>query len=95
MNRRNFLRNIAGLGIFSILPGAGRVWKAESPTMWQYTSWHSIEGQPPYFIKTFKGIRFRDFFSEIPKELMPYQDLKIRTILSVDDPPMFHVELPT
>lgn len=28
MNRRNFIRNLAGIGLFSILPGAGRVWKA-------------------------------------------------------------------
>ena len=31
MNRRNFLRNLAGIGLFSILPGAGRVWKAQRP----------------------------------------------------------------
>ena len=29
MNRRKFLTNIGKLGVFTILPGAGRVWKAE------------------------------------------------------------------
>ena len=32
MNRRNFL-GLAGLGLFSILPGAGRVWKAEKQVL--------------------------------------------------------------
>ena len=29
MNRRNFLRNLAGIGLFTILPGAGRIWKVQ------------------------------------------------------------------
>jgi hypothetical protein len=31
MNRRGFIRNLAGIGVFSILPGAGRIWKARRP----------------------------------------------------------------
>ena len=93
MNRRNFLRNIAGIGIFSILPGAGRVWKAEKIPVIPMTSWHSIEGCPPeVFNETFKGIRFRDFFAEIPEELIPYQD---KIVLGGGGDPTFHVELPT
>jgi len=29
MNRRSFVRKLAGIGLFTILPGAGRIWKAE------------------------------------------------------------------
>lgn len=29
MNRRSFVTKLAGIGLFSILPGAGRLWKAE------------------------------------------------------------------
>ncbi len=29
MNRRKFLTSLGALGLFNILPGAGRVWKAE------------------------------------------------------------------
>lgn len=29
MNRRKFLTGLGTLGLFTILPGAGRVWKAE------------------------------------------------------------------
>lgn len=29
MNRRHFLANFGKLGLFTILPGAGRVWKAQ------------------------------------------------------------------
>ena len=29
MNRRKFLTNLGKLGVFTILPGAGRVWKAQ------------------------------------------------------------------
>lgn len=28
MNRRGFLTKLGGIGLFSILPGAGRIWKA-------------------------------------------------------------------
>jgi len=36
MNRRSFVRKLAGIGLFTILPGAGRIWKAErqSPYQW-------------------------------------------------------------
>lgn len=29
-NRRAFFKQLAGIGLFSILPGAGRIWKAET-----------------------------------------------------------------
>lgn len=44
MNRRQFIRNLAGIGVFSILPGAGRVWKATRPTgiaYWLQSERHS------------------------------------------------------
>ena len=28
-SRRSFIAQLAGVGLFSILPGAGRIWKAE------------------------------------------------------------------
>lgn len=28
-NRRAFFKQLAGIGLFSILPGAGRIWKAQ------------------------------------------------------------------
>lgn len=31
MNRRNFITDLGKIGLFSILPGAGRIWKAEVP----------------------------------------------------------------
>lgn len=31
MTRRSFLTNLGALGLFTILPGAGRVWRAERP----------------------------------------------------------------
>ncbi len=39
--RRDFLQQLAGIGLFGILPGAGRVWRAER-TMWVY----SVVDQP-------------------------------------------------
>lgn len=41
MNRRAFLTSLGKLGVFTILPGAGRVWRAErkvvAPTdLWSY-----------------------------------------------------------
>ncbi len=36
MNRRSFIRNLAGIGVFSILPGAGRIWKAQRPVIGIY-----------------------------------------------------------
>jgi hypothetical protein len=47
-NRRSFLGQLAGLGLFAILPGAGRVWKAErsvvfvAPTGWGYNLYWTI-----------------------------------------------------
>ena len=29
VTKRGFMKQMAGIGLFSILPGAGRVWKAE------------------------------------------------------------------
>jgi hypothetical protein len=38
MRRRGFIKSLAGLGAFMILPGAGRVWKATRPELiWQTT----------------------------------------------------------
>ena len=36
MNRRNFLQSIGALGIFNILPGAGRVWRVQKPELYQH-----------------------------------------------------------
>ena len=31
MNRRSFITNLSSIGLFTILPGAGRVWCARKP----------------------------------------------------------------
>jgi len=36
MNRRNFLQSLGALGIFNILPSAGRVWRAQKPELYKY-----------------------------------------------------------
>lgn len=33
MNRRNFITKLGGIGLFSVLPGAGRVWRVERPKL--------------------------------------------------------------
>ena len=47
--RRNFIRNLAGIGLFAILPGAGRLWRAERqvcvPVSCDFTFCH-LDGSP-------------------------------------------------
>lgn len=47
MNRRKFL---AGIGLFTILPGAGRIWRATIPelTPWQKLPTIVVEDYPPF-----------------------------------------------
>lgn len=50
-NRRHFFKQLAGIGLFAILPGAGRVWKAEAVIT---TSWSEeqilLYNKLPYFL---------------------------------------------
>lgn len=45
--RRNFIGQLAGLGLFTILPGAGRVWKAERKIV---TPAYFARMQDPWFV---------------------------------------------
>lgn len=53
MNRRHFAK-LLGLGVFSILPGAGRVWKAQRQTpdfyfLPQFQDFYRLERHPLRF----------------------------------------------
>jgi hypothetical protein len=71
MNRRNFLSKLAGIGLFSILPGAGRVWKAErkviiwsdEQTLEYYKIAHRFDSPHFQFLPT-----FQDFMQKYGKE---------------------------
>lgn len=54
MNRRNFLRGIVIAGAsFNILPGAGRIWKAQRPELVVNPAWVKAEYEIAYYDKVF------------------------------------------
>ncbi len=77
MNRRNFLSNLAGIGLFSILPGAGRIWVARRDLAEVDTSFKCIMVPPdhlqvPYWYQTAPWIcgSYSDDFKAYEKELL-------------------------
>lgn len=74
MNKRTFLRT---LGLFSILPGAGRVWKAvraepqRPPQLVAY--WHQTRCAGHYVTEEYSQAFFESFFygKPIPPHLLP------------------------
>lgn len=52
ISRRNFMTQLAGLGAFMILPGAGRIWKATKQVEsfeWTYEQL-SLYNKLPYYL---------------------------------------------
>ena len=56
MNRRSFVRKLAGIGLFTILPGAGRIWKAERQSPYRWLP-NDVDG---YLRTTFQVVRQHD-----------------------------------
>lgn len=69
MNRRSFIgRMVVGAASFAILPGAGRVWKAERKVLVPWDDLYRMkrDRSQPHEIDIFTGIRGPD-----PIEVMP------------------------
>jgi len=49
MNRRSFIRNLAGIGLCTILPGAGRIWVARQDLAVVDTRYRCIMLPPPKY----------------------------------------------
>lgn len=67
MNRRNFLRGVIIAGAsFNILPGAGRIWKAQRPDLVVNPAWVEAPYEVSFLTLPESNLDYSKLYKELP-----------------------------